>query len=239
MKLVFGHVERFEGWSKFPRLLETLVLEYGIKRICEVGAGANPALSAHFIREQGLTYVATDEDSSELAKAARSEASRFDICNKNATLPGAPYDLICSRMTAEHFRSPENAYHNMFRSLTPGGLCVHSFACLYTLPFVVNKLLPDAASDRLLDFFAPRDRERHDKFTAYYRRCRGPIPQQIQFFQGLGYEILEYRAYFGHGYYAKRLPPLDLLHRLKTSFLLQKPSPYLTSYATIILRRPS
>jgi hypothetical protein len=54
----------------------------------------------------------------------------------------------------------------------------------------------------------------------------------------MGYEVVEYYGYFGHTYYAKKLPLLDWAHRLKTKWLLSRPIPGLTSYATVILRRP-
>jgi hypothetical protein len=160
------------------------------------------------------------------------------VCAENADIPGGPYDLIFSRMTAEHFPNSANAYRNMFASSVPGGLSVHRFATLYTLPFLLNRVLPDALSTRLLERFSPRDRERHEKFKAYYSHCRGPLQSQIRFFRSLGYEVLEYRGYFGHNYYAKRLRMLDFLHEKKTKFLLRIPIPFFTSYATVILRRP-
>jgi hypothetical protein len=161
-----------------------------------------------------------------------------DVCEENAEIPGAPYDLIFSRMTAEHFRDSGRAYGNMLRALSPGGLSVHCFATLYALPFVLNRVLSDGVASFLYERFALRDRERHDKFRAYYSRCRGPRQDQIRFFQEIGYEVLEYRAHFGHNYYAPRLPLLHVLHRAKTSLLLKMPIPLFTSYATVILRRP-
>ncbi len=239
MKTVFQDVSHFEGWNKFPALIEEFVQQHATQRVCEVGAGANPALTPEFIHEHGLLYRAVDENSSELGKSGRMETSAFDICGEDRVLPGAPYDLIVSRMTAEHFRDPLHAYSNMFRSLAPGGFCVHSFACLGSLPFLVNRVVPSWLSGTLLDLFAPRNREQHDKFKAYYRRCRGPVPSQITFFQSLGYEAVEYRGYFGHTYYLRRLSLLHWLHERKTLLLLKKKTARFTSYATVILQRPA
>jgi hypothetical protein len=126
----------------------------------------------------------------------------------------------------------------MFEALAPGGWAVHSFATLYALPFVLNRVLPDRVSDFLFNRFSPRNRERHDKFKAYYSHCRGPMESQLQFFRNLGYDIVEYRAYFGHNYYAPKLPLLHLVHRQTTNLLLKVPIAFFVSYATIILRRP-
>ena len=146
--------------------------------------------------------------------------------------------ILCGFAIAAFFRDPERAYSNMFEALAPGGLAVHSFATLYALPFVLNRVLPDRVSDFLFDRFSPRNRDRHDKFKAYYSHCRGPMESQLQFFRNLGYDIVEYRAYFGHNYYAPRLPLLHRVHRQTTKLLLKARIAFFVSYATVILRRP-
>lgn len=238
MKVIFRSVDEFEGWYKFPGFIEEIIVTQQVKRVCEIGAGATPALADEAIRRHGLTFHAVDEAEGELQKSGRQETSIYDVCQPASPVPGAPYDLVFSRMTAEHFRDPQHAYQNMLQALVPGGLSVHCFATLYALPFVVNRLLPDNVTDFLWSHFAPRDRERHDKFKAYYSHCRGPIESQLRFFQSLGYEILEYRGYFGHNYYEPRLPLLHRVHRYTANFLLKVPVAFLTTYATVILRRP-
>jgi SAM-dependent methyltransferase len=237
MIVTFRKVDEFEGWQKFPAFIEDVIARNSAKRVCEIGAGANPAIGQDVIRKYGLTFRAADQVEGELLKSEMEGTSVYDVCS-TAPVPGAPYDLIFSRMTAEHFRDPERAYTNMFQALAPGGLAVHSFATLYALPFLLNRVLPDRVTDFLFDRFSPRDRERHDKFKAYYSHCRGPMESQLQFFRNLGYDIVEYRAYFGHNYYEPKLRLLDLIHRQKTKLLLKAPIAFFVSYATVILRRP-
>jgi len=237
MIVSFRKVDEFEGWDKFPSFIEDVIAHNSTQRVCEIGAGANPAIGSDVIRRHGLTFRAADQVEGELLKSGMAETSVYNVC-ADAPVPGAPYDLIFSRMTAEHFCDPVRAYTNMFEALTPGGLAVHSFATLYALPFVLNRMLPERVSDFLFNRFSPRDRERHDKFRAYYSHCRGPMQSQLQFFRNLGYDIVEYRAYFGHNYYAPKLPLLHLVHRQATNLLLKAPIPFFVSYATIILRRP-
>lgn len=237
MNVAFRQFDEFEGWDKFPAFIAEVIARNSAKRVCEIGAGANPAIGRDAIRKYGLTFRAVDQVEAELLKSGMVDTSVYDVC-ATAPVPGAPYDLIFSRMTAEHFRDPERAYTNMFEALTPGGLAVHSFATLYALPFVLNRVLPDRVSEFLFELFSPRDRERHDKFRAYYSRCRGPMESQLQFFRNLGYDILDYRAYFGHNYYAPRLPLLHLVHRQTTKLLLKAPIALFASYATVILQRP-
>ncbi len=238
MIVSYSDFDSFEGWDKFPGFIQSLIVSNSCRRVAEIGGGANPAVAQDFAHPHGLSYVAIDADPDELAKAGPGQQLAFDLCGVSGQIPGAPCDLIFSRMTAEHFSNVELAYRNILCSLNPGGLTVHSFASLYALPFVVNRLLPDGASDWLLQRVSPRDRHRHEKFRAHYDRCRGPIPAQIEFLNRIGFEVLEYRAYFGHSYYSKKFKPLDTLEKLKTRMLVRRPMPYLVSYATIILRRP-
>jgi SAM-dependent methyltransferase len=143
MKVYFEHLDRFQGWRIDERtgderdnvaLLKSLITQHGLKRICEVGAGANPALDETFIKRHGLVYLALDRDESELGKSERSDTAVLDICDSNLTIPGSPYDLIYSRMTAEHFRDAEAAHRNIYRALKPGGSpCIHLPPCTLCL----------------------------------------------------------------------------------------------------------
>jgi len=240
MIVSYRHFEQFEGTDhEFPQFIRSFILANSCRRIAEVGAGANPAIPQGFASAHGLEYLAVDVDPEELAKADLPDHVVFDLCRSESEIPGAPFDLIFSVATAEHFSDAELAYRNIFDSLVPGGFCVQAFPCLYALPFLVNRLLPHQASGLLLKLVSPRDSYRRPKFEAYYDRCRGPVRGQIEFLNRVGFKILEYRTYFGHGYYERRLKLLHALEHLKTRMLVRMPVPHLVSCATIILQRPS
>jgi hypothetical protein len=54
----------------------------------------------------------------------------------------------------------------------------------------------------------------------------------------IGFEIIEYRGLIGHIYF-NRIPILRELHGLFSQFLVRHPSPYLTSFAQVVLRKPA
>jgi hypothetical protein len=58
----------------------------------------------------------------------------------------------------------------------------------------------------------------------------------ISRFEALGYEVLEYKGYFGHGYYS-RVPLLHRLEHLKARILLANPIPELCGYGMVIVRK--
>jgi SAM-dependent methyltransferase len=142
-------------------------------------------------------------------------------------------------MSFEHFSDSVGAHRNIWRMLKPGGVAVHCFPTLYTLPFVVNRFIPERLSRFVLHLFTPRsDYYQHDKFPARYDLCRGPGPSQIKKLEALGFEVLEYRGYFGHRYYLNgKLKFLHWMEERKTRMLLYSPKPLFTSFATVILRK--
>ena len=223
-----------------PGFFRDLIVAHNARCVLEVGSGANPLLPPTFVRERGIAYITSDIDPTELAKADPVyEAVLLDL-----TVPIADpallgrFDLVFSTMVGEHIPDAHSCHANIFRLLQPGGYSVHHFASLWTLPFVFNRLLPDSLTDRILDLIHPRDRHQHEKFPAHYDWCRGPSAKMIARFQKLGFEVVRYTGYFGHGYYSKKLPWLDRLEWCKARFLLNHPIPQLCSFATVVLRKP-
>jgi SAM-dependent methyltransferase len=239
MAVTFNELEWLEGGARLRVFIEELIANHSSRRICEIGAGPKPTVTPEMVKKHGLHYAVVDESAREAGMANVAEHSVLDICAKDARIPGERYDMVIAQAVAEHFKDSTNAYTNIFNALAPGGLCISTFSTLYSLPLLLNHLLPDCITDFLLYHFTPRSREHQGKFKAYYSHCRGPVKSQFKFFEGIGYEVLDYRGYFGHDYYQWKLPFLHFLEKKKTQLLLKMPIAYLTSGATVILRRPS
>jgi SAM-dependent methyltransferase len=241
MRIGFEYWEEFRGWQKAPGYLKSVLADYGCRQVLEVGSGANPTLAPEDVRDQAPRYVTSDLSEDELLKAdAAFERLVLDLSGTeidSALLN--KFDCVFSRMVGEHIRDGEQYHKNIFRVLRPGGIAVHCFSTLWTLPFAINRLVPDCVADRLLQIFAPRDAYKHGRFKAYYSWGSGPSKAMIARFESLGYEVIEYIGYFGHGYYRKRLAWLDRIERMKSQYLLHHPVPQLCSYATLVLRKPT
>ena len=132
--------------------------------------------------------------------------------------------------------------------LRTGGKALHFFPTLHATPFVLNRFAPERMTERLLSWIQPHRNAAgaHGKFPAYYRWCRGPSRTQQKRFESLGYRVLEYKGYFGHsgtvtdgpGYW-DRFPPLCRMHEWMSRRLVSLPNPLLTSYACVLLEKPS
>ena len=151
------------------------------------------------------------------------------------------FDVVASRWAAEHMPDGHAFHRQVFETLKPGGAAVHLFPTLYSPVFLANRVLPPALSSALLERGSEGGRSedgRHAKFRSYYSWCRGPSARQMARFRRIGFTIERYIGFFGHGYY-RRVKPIDRLHRAMTETLLTHPLASMTSFALVVLRRPS
>jgi hypothetical protein len=140
-------------------------------------------------------------------------------------------------MLAEHLPDGRRFLRNVERILSPGGYYLQVSPVLFALPFLVNKILPNAATKPLLRVASSRDEFKHGKFPAMYSWCRGPSRTHLKRIENLGFEIEVARGYFGHSYY-KRVGPLNALEIRKSAWLVDHPIPTLCSFSLLLLRKP-
>mgnify|MGYP001611745456 CR=1 FL=1 len=236
MNVSYGKSE--DAWVGYRAYLDELIQKRKPRRVIEVGAGANPAFTIEYVKENNLEYTLLDISGEELKKAPDGYTKiEADICAENFQFESG-YDLVFSRMLVEHVRSGSTFHRNIFGLLRSQGAAFHFFPTLYALPFVVNYLTPEWLSESLLTRLFP---ERHrggklGKFPAYYSWCRGPSRSQFRRFESLGYQVEDYRGFFGHNYY-ERLGPRSRAQQLCRSYLLKHPLPQLTAYAYVLLKK--
>jgi len=228
--------DSLEAWDNYHQFLHDLILRHKPEKICEIGAGANPAIHLDFIHTQGIEYTIIDISQDELDKAPQGYIKVCaDITSDEIKLENS-YDFVFSKMLAEHVPDGKQFHMNVRKLLKSGGMAFHFFPTLFSLPFSANKIMPEYISYKLLTLFAKeRDNEgKFGKFPAYYNMCYGPTAKQIKTFISMGYNIDSYIGFFGHTYY-KKIPPLNFLSRLATKLLIKFPLNFLTSYSYLLL----
>lgn len=226
-----------DAWKGYDAYLLSLLTDVCPKRVCELGAGAKPFFDLDVATRRDFHYTLLDISSEELAKAPPGyERLVCDIAAPNLSIAG-DYDFVFSRMLCEHIPDGAQFHKNVFSMLRPGGIAVHFMPTLFSLPFLINRLVPERFSDVFLDVLSPKYRERRGKFPAYYSWCRGPTRATLEAFRKIGYQILMYKGFFGHGYYM-RFGPLFSIHWAMSKFLVKHPVPMLTSYAWLTLQKP-
>ena len=227
-----------DAWTDFAETARHLSAQPSVTRVCDIGGGANPALPLDGVSEYALSYDLLDVNADELAKAPPGYRTiHADALDPQTPQQHGPYDLVLSRFVAEHVRDPRRFHRNIRALLVPGGYAVHLFPTLYEPVFVANRLMPSRVSQPLLSH-VQEGRETagtHGKFDAYYRWCRGPSALELRRLRGMGFEVVTFSGYFGHGYF-RRWARLHRLEQQVAAALSRHPIPWLTSYACVVLR---
>jgi SAM-dependent methyltransferase len=229
-----------ELWEAYDNLVVDLARREGANAVAELGGGANPMVADPDTWGFAQERVVLDISADELAKADGEVQTRVaDLCKPVAEGLNA-YDLVFSKMLCEHLPDARTFHENCFKILRPGGLAVHFFPTLYTVPFVINRLIPENLTRSMLRMVQPArfTNTKHQKFPAYYRWCTGPTRRAQRRYETVGFKVEAWNSSFGHLYYDK-IPLLNVAERAKTRFLLEHPVPLLTSFATVVLRKPA
>jgi SAM-dependent methyltransferase len=236
-------IDDFPAGPRAGAFLMQMILERGCRSVAEIGGGANPLLDEEFVRAHGLQYCLIDKSAAELEKAGRHDSIVIDAMSNenmfNKALGGRRFDLVFSHMFLEHIEDPLTAHRNFYRMLNPGGRCVHFYPSPNNLPLLLNRLLPEAVSLRLVGFAKPARQldgaER--KFKAYYHLCGAPGPRLAARFEEIGYTVCRFSGFIGHGYY-ERCKPLAWLE-LKLRRIIHRLRLPLTSGCLLVLEKPS
>jgi SAM-dependent methyltransferase len=224
----------------FTRRLHRRLEELGGGKVCELGGGARPALDLEFLQQHGLGCLVVDVSETELLKAPQGYETLVGDVSAPDFRTGehdGNYDLVFSRVLAEHVRDARQFHQNVRRLLRPGGIAMHFFPTLWWPPFVANRLLPEALAERILLRMQPF-RERSGtigKFPAYYHWCYGPTGSQVKRLASVGFTVEHCVAYFGEPTHTPGKVLLKL-NDVWTQAMLRRPNYHFTSYAGYTLR---
>jgi len=174
----------------------------GRVRLLEIGGGRGPQLTPKEADKLGVDLTVNDIDARELSLAPKGFATAcFDIAGDVDPSLHEKFDLVFSRMVFEHVKGAPHAWRNIAALLAPGGVALAYHPTLYSPPFVVNWLTPEAFSARLLRRFFPG---RHDgdypKFPARYEMCVAEPSMVAPKLRACGFSEVLVAPFFGHGY---------------------------------------
>jgi len=242
---------RLDVFDNFPcgeGELSSLILNFGIstghlRHVADIGGGANPLFGSTLIKENRIEYSLLDISRSELDKAPAyykkiqvdATAPLDEFC---ASVGTEKFDLVFSQCFLEHVEDPLRVHQNIYAILTPGGVAVHLYPSPNCFPLVINRLLPERISQRLLRAAQPeRDLDgKQRKFPAFYAMCGAPSLSLEKKYKKLGYNIVRHTGYIGHGYY-DRIPIVRAIERACRSILCRAGIP-LISRAILVLQKP-
>lgn len=221
-----------QSWVDFPNIVnEELAKLDNDAVIVEIGGGANPYLTKE--QTKGFYYIVIDISDEELTKANGEHFKKIcaDITKDNLNIE---CDLIITNMLLEHLLHPKAFHEACYKILKDNGKAVHFFATKYSPASVVNLILPEQWSRKLLYAFQNRKWETQGKFPAYYKWCIGPTKKQANRFVSLGFYIEGYYGYLGSGY-LNSIKVLNLCEKIYNRVIIFLDNPNLCSNSIIKL----
>ena len=207
-------------------------------RMLEIGGGRGPLLRPAEATAAGIAVTVNDIDQRELSLGPPEfEKAEFDIADQAPPPLCGQFDLVISRMVMEHVRDGRRAWANMAALLAPGGVALAFHPTLYAPPFVVNLVLPEALTARVLRFFFPT---RHDgdypKFPARYQLCVSNSHKLEPILQSCGFSEVLIAPIWGHGYF-RHIPLLRELDAGLQRLAEARDWRWLSTYAFTLARR--
>ncbi len=226
------------AWRTYKDEVTRLILSKDRPDIIEIGAGRSPLFTEAELPENVSRYTINDLSQRELDLApGKWRKACFDICGDVERFRSR-YDVVFTRMLAEHVPDGHRFHSNVFLILKPGGIAFHFMPTLYSPPFVINKILPETLSRWFVQsFFKDRTEVGIPKFPARYSMCYGKSARLIERHKSIGYADADIRTFYGHGYFLK-IPVLRELDRALTNFAYQRGLTLLGSYAYVSLVKP-
>jgi SAM-dependent methyltransferase len=226
-----------QAWDKYRDTVLGLIETSGAKSVLEVGGGRFPYLTQEEIARLGIVYTSNDISERELSLAPEwVNKAHFDVqtADRATVAPFAgQFDFAFSKMVMEHVASYERAYRNLYDVLRPGGISLAFHPVLYTVPFVVNRVIPEKLAARILTIAFPhRTDDGVPKFPATYSGCR--ISARVrEKLKGIGFSEVWQVPFYGHNYYHK-LPVVRSVHNSVTEWAKAQKVTELASYAYTI-----
>jgi SAM-dependent methyltransferase len=231
------------AWDGYRKTILALAKEYNLTRLMEIGGGRRPLFTPEECESYGFETTINDISPIELesmkVKFPKFPAACFDVSGdiSSPEIKKGYYDLIYSRMVFEHVKDVEQAWNNAYQLLAPGGVAIAFYPTLYALPFVVNKLIPESFSTKIVDMlYGFRKGEDMLKFPAHYDHCYGSAKKVEPMLQKAGFRDTAVLPFYGHDYF-KKLPVLREIDNAIHDLARRNNLASLSSYAYAVVRK--
>jgi len=227
------------AWANFEACLRRLCEQEHVVHVLEIGGGRNPLFSLEEIKAMKLQYTVNDIDQSELDKAPASLSKFcFDIAGEEMPAEAAgSFDLIFSKMVFEHVRDAQRAYSNMFKILNSGGVFFNFHPVLYSPAFVINWLLPDSLTRKIVHTVTPgRVTGNQPKFPAFYSNCE-ISDAAIANIHDAGFAEVFLIPFWGTSYF-QNIPGISFLDRNFTNFVMERRMKKFASFCFCLGQKP-
>jgi SAM-dependent methyltransferase len=228
------------AWANYKRAVRDLCKKFAARRLIEIGGGRDPLFDPTEIEQLHVEMTVNDIAAGELAVLPPGyRTACFDVSGDISTV--APlrnsFDLAFSRMVFEHVPDGRQAWSNLYELLAPGGTALAFIPTLYSLPYVLNWLLPDKVAAAIVkQVYHHRTDEADPIFPARYSWCFADDARIRTMLSAVGYREIVVQPFYGHGYY-RSFPVIRNVHEWFTGIARRRDWRLLAGFAYIAARK--
>jgi SAM-dependent methyltransferase len=171
--------------------------------VLDVGAGKSTPFAA-----EGVILIGCDISGDEICQ--NRSLTKAIVCDvsKHIGLPSASVDLVVSRSVIEHIPNVAQFHREAMRILKPGGKFIHVHPSRFAPFAILNSLLPNKLTKRLLAFLMPESLGIQG-FPVVYDHCYPSAMRKL--LTQSGFRVHEMRCQFYQSSYFNFFLPLFLL----------------------------
>jgi SAM-dependent methyltransferase len=222
-------------WDSYTKRAAELAEQADPQRIVDIGAGRTTPYAA-LLSSRPRELIGIDVLDEDLrANHALNRRLTCDIARMGIPPGARGAGLITSRMVLEHLPDLDRFAGHVHDALAPGGRTIHLFAGRYSAFAILNALLPESVSRRILFAFRPESIE-VGGFTTFYDRTNAGAAEAV--FRRAGLADIEVRVSYQVSQYFNFFAPLFVLARLWEISLERLGPRDLASYVLLVARRP-
>lgn len=228
------------AWHNYKRVIRDLSEYFSAQRLIEIGGGRDPLFDRSELNDLGVEMTVNDISPVELAALPEGyHTACFDVAGDISRVAHwrNSFDLAFSRMVFEHVADGQRAWTNLYELLAPGGVGLAFVPTLYSVPFVLNWLLPDSVAAAIVKLIYHHRTDKEDPvFPARYSWCFADQERLQPMLKSIGFRDVAVIPFYGHGYY-RFFPVIRDFHKRFTEVAQQRDWRMLASFAYIAARK--
>lgn len=228
------HVHEANVFGSYWKIGAMLLSHPDVRRVVDVGAGKKWHFPAHYKAWYGIELIGVDIDEDEMLPNQLVDTKIVCDAVEHIPLPPNSIDLVTVNSGVEHFSDNEKFLQNAYDILRPGGFLLAQFPGRFSPFAILNRVLPQTMSRKLLDKFTDSPSELG--FKAVYDRTNYSAFRKLV--SKTGFKEVYYVPGFYSSYYFEFFIPLYLLSYLYDSARFSLGARDLASYNLWVLQKP-
>lgn len=221
--------------NEYTRLGALLMSQPNVSRVVDVGAGKVWHFPLHYKKWYGIKLIGVDIDGEEMADNTLLDEKFVADVVENIPVDPESVDLIMVRSGVEHFSDNQRFLDNAYAALRPGGFLIAFFPNRYAPFAIINRMLPQRVSKRVLQETAHETADELG-FKVFYDRTNYTGFRRL--YAKAGFKAVYHLPSFYSCFYFRFFLPLFFLSYFFDTMRFMIGSPRLAAYHIWVLQKP-